>query len=67
MILGEKNALHLECKVFLSAQKKMDEKIIKYYCFADIGEHIFQTSKNLFKWYVCTISLFCSYSVDPDI
>lgn len=26
MILGEKNALHLECKVFLSAQKKMDEK-----------------------------------------
>lgn len=26
MILGEKNALHLECKVFFSAQKKMDEK-----------------------------------------
>ena len=26
MILGEKNALHIECKVFLSAQKKMDEK-----------------------------------------
>lgn len=26
MILGEKNALHFECKVFLSAQKKMDEK-----------------------------------------
>ncbi|EIY41472.1 hypothetical protein HMPREF1067_00058 [Bacteroides fragilis CL03T12C07] len=26
MILGEKNALHLECKVFFSSQKKMDEK-----------------------------------------